>query len=75
MVGTSTTLYSMGYSCFDLMEWVKKQDTWTELQKANIGMYFHKIRAEFRSEKLLLLVLLSFVCDYPDCDLKTMSFM
>ena len=75
MVGTSNTLYSMGYSCFDLMEWVKKQDNWTELQKANIGMYFHKIRAEFRSEKLLLLVLLSFVCDYPDCDLKTMSFM
>ena len=75
MVETSTILYEQAFSGMDLVYWIQNRKEWTPLEKANISMYYSKIRSEFRSEKLLLLVLLSFICDCPSQNLKSLSFM
>lgn len=60
-VDISNNIYSNGYSAFDLINWIKQNDTFTTLQKSNIIMYFHKIKSEYRNEKMLLLTIFVFV--------------
>lgn len=51
--------YESGLSCMDLIQWVKRNVRLTEERRSEITMYFHKIRAEYRCEKLLMLSMLS----------------
>ena len=48
------TIYENGYSCIDFINWIKKSPL-DEIKKSEIVMYFHKIKSEYRNEKLLML--------------------
>ena len=61
LVEISTQLYNMGYSCLDIIEWVKHFSDFDEKKKTEIVMCFHKVRPEFRCEKLLMLYLFDYV--------------
>jgi len=50
--------YETGISCLNLVNWFFKNESVSELQKANFSMRFEKIKSEFRCEKMLILCLL-----------------
>jgi len=52
-------IYENGYSSLDFIEWLKQTSLFSEEKKNEIIMYFHKIKSEFRNEKLLLFTLLT----------------
>jgi hypothetical protein len=54
------TMYENGYSCLDLVEWLKQSthEKWNDLQKSNIIMHYQSRKSEFRCEKMLLFHLL-----------------
>lgn len=56
-------LYENGVSCMDLVEWLKthKLDRVQRGVDAKINMCYHKIKSEFRCEKLLMFYILDFV--------------
>ncbi len=56
-----TNAYERGYSCIDLINWVKITALLTDNQRSNVVMYFHKIKTEYRSEKLLMLCILDYM--------------
>ena len=48
------TIYENGYSCIETINWIKQTHLLSEVQKYDVIMYFHKIKAEYRNEKLLM---------------------
>ena len=54
-------VYEEGFSCIDLIEFIKTTNKWSSLQISNIELYFHKIKSEFRHEKLLILYILDVI--------------
>jgi hypothetical protein len=68
-------IYEKGYSCVDIIEYMDSSDKWRDTDKANITMCFHKIKGEFRSEKLLLMYMLNFMYLRENTDLVGISFM
>jgi replication-associated recombination protein RarA len=70
-----SVFYENGISSLDLINWIKKTELWTDLEKSNICMCYSKIKPEFRSEKLLMLYLLDFLYMRCDCDIKDISFI
>ena len=51
--------YELGYSCLDLMDFVKSPNSQlSAIQKVDSSMCFQKIKSEFRCEKLLMLYML-----------------
>jgi DNA polymerase III delta prime subunit len=69
-------LYDSGYSCLDLIEWIKNECTvFNEKDKSAIVLVFHKIKAEYRCEKLLMLYILDFAFLRQNKDLKNIGFM
>jgi hypothetical protein len=72
----SSEIYDKGFSCLDLIHYLE-----SSLQKnnyktlSNILMCFHKIKLEFRCEKLLLLYILDFIFLRSDTNLKNISFI
>lgn len=68
-------MYENGISSFNLMDWIKKKEVWTDFEKSNICMCYSKIKSEIRSEKLLMLYLLDFLFLRCDCDIKEISFV
>ena len=75
IIDTSAVLYDNGYSCLDVLEWINNSSVWNALEKANIGMFFSKIRSEYRSEKLLIVTILFYICNELNSDIKAKSFM
>lgn len=75
MVDISSELYENAFSTNDIIEWMKTQERWSVLEKANIGMCFMKAKPEFRCEKLLMLFMLDFMYFHSTQELKTLSFM
>lgn len=51
-------IYEKGYSTLDLVHWVQNDSSLDEYEKMKTVMQFHKIRCEFKNEKLLLFSLL-----------------
>ena len=51
-------IYEKGYSTLDLVHWVQNDSSLDEYKKMKTVMQFHKIRCEFKNEKLLLFSLL-----------------
>lgn len=47
-------LYERGYSCLDVIAWLKEHSTVADAKKAEIVMHFHNIRKEYRCEKMLM---------------------
>jgi hypothetical protein len=57
----SCDTYEQGYSCLDLIEFIKTTKTWSCLEISNIELCFHNVKSEFRCEKLLMLYMLDFI--------------
>ena len=68
-------IYEEGYSCIDIINYMDGSEKWTDSQKANIIMCFHKIKSEFRCEKMLMMFMLNFMYLREDTDLHKMSFI
>lgn len=56
-----TNAYERGYSCIDLIQWIKITELLTDIQRSKTVMYFHKIKTEYRNEKLLMLCVLDYM--------------
>lgn len=71
-------LYEKGYNGLDIIYLLETEYTFfllTEEQKYDLLIAFHKIRKEFRNEKLLMNFFLNFIYLYPKDSLETISFM
>jgi hypothetical protein len=55
LVDAVSAAYEEGLSCIDLMEWIQQSTRWGAKEKISVKMHFHKIRAEYRCEKLLMM--------------------
>ena len=52
----ASNLYENGYSCIDIIEWI--DDNIEPTKRSKIIMEFHKIRKEYRCEKMLIFYML-----------------
>lgn len=69
-------LYESGYSCMDVIEWMKKEcNACDEKEKSAIVLVFYKIKSEYRSEKLLMLYILDYAFLRQNKDIKNIGFM
>jgi DNA polymerase III delta prime subunit len=81
LVDLVSILYESGYSCLDLVEWFKSLLERTDNEQldpvsiTSIVLCFHKIKAEFRCEKLLMLYLLDYAFLRPNKALENVGFM
>ena len=75
IVACVNALYENALCCLDIVEWSRTQPYWTPLQRVNFGMCYAKLKSEYRSEKILMTVMLSILFADPNVDLKNMSFM
>jgi hypothetical protein len=57
-VNVASDAYEHGLSAFDLLQWIKRSDQWSEIKKVEVVMKFQEIKSEYRCERLLMLVLL-----------------
>ena len=51
-------LYESGFSCLEIMKWMDETPLINKENKPDIAMKYHKIRREFRCEKMLMFFLL-----------------
>lgn len=61
MISLINTFINNGVCCFHIIKWIKQNTTINIVKKSSIYMYFDKVRAEFRNEKLLMLQLLNHI--------------
>lgn len=71
LVNLATEMYEHGLSCLDLIDYVEHSGNFLGEDSAIILMCFHKIKSEFRSEKLLLFYLLDFIYLRSNKDIKS----
>lgn len=62
-VEMANKIYENGYSTIDFINWIKQNTFLTKSQCCDTVMYFHKIKSEYRNEKLLLLTIFTFLKD------------
>ena len=74
LVETASHLYEKGYSGLDILDYLEHSDMEQE-RKYHLLLTFHKVKREFRSEKLLLLFMLNFILFRSDAGLENISFM
>ena len=55
LVDAVSAAYEEGLSCIDLMAWIQRSTKWGAKEKIGVQMHFHKICAEYRCEKLLMM--------------------
>ena len=70
----SNKLYEKGYSCLDIVEYIKDLKI-TEEKKFEYLVFIQKIKKEFRDEKLLMACVLNFILISSDYNLENISFM
>lgn len=76
LVNLVSHLYESGYSCLDVIEWMKNDSViFHEKDKSEIILVFYKIKSEYRSEKLLMLYILDFTFLRQNKDIKNIGFM
>jgi hypothetical protein len=75
LVNLSNELYNLGYSCLDIIEWVKKKKDFSEFRISEIVLCFDKVRLEYRCEKLLMLYMFDYIFLRSDTDLKNIGFI
>jgi hypothetical protein len=71
----STKLYEKGYSGLDLIKYIDKKQDLPLVKKYELLFTFHKIRKEFRNEKLLIMFILNFLFLSLEYNLENISFM
>jgi len=75
LVKLSTELYELGYSCLDIIEYMKTKSHFSEEKIAEIVLCFDKVRSEYRCEKLLMLYIFDYIFFRSNTDLKNISFI
>ena len=75
MIKVVQELYENAFCCSDIIDWIQTRPEWTNLEKANIGMCFSKVKVEYRCEKLLMLLILSVTVNDACIDLSKISFL
>jgi hypothetical protein len=68
------SLYNAGYSCLDLVEWFKCSPDLIK-DASEVVLCFHRIKGEFRCEKLLMFYLLDFAFLRPNRGLENIGGM
>ena len=71
----SKLLYEKGYSGLDLMQYVETNADLNDIRKYQMLLTFHKVKREFRNEKLFMYFILHFLLVRSDYDLENISFM
>jgi hypothetical protein len=61
LVELASRFYENGISCLDLMEFVETSEWWHGELVIKYQMEFHKIKSEYRCEKLLILYMLDVI--------------
>lgn len=69
------TIYTNGFSCFDIIEGIKRSKRFTDTSKININVYYLKIKSEIRCEKLLLFSLLNYIFKRDLEDIYKLTFI
>jgi hypothetical protein len=77
LISLVDSLYNAGYSCLDLVEWFKHAPPLVEenIRRSEVVMCFHRIKGEFRCEKLLMFYLLDFAFLRPNRGLENIGGM
>jgi energy-coupling factor transporter ATP-binding protein EcfA2 len=75
LLDLSSSLYEKGYSGLDIMKYIEQHKDIDDLRKYQMLITFHKIKKEFRNEKLFMLFVLCFVFLRCNIDLENISFM
>ena len=74
LLDLSIKLYEKGYSGLDIMDYVEKSKI-DEKKKYQLLLAFHKVKREFRNERLLIFFMFNFLFIRSDFDLENLSFM
>jgi len=75
-VKLSVQLYNDGFSCLDIIDWIKTQTLdFSEYEISRIILCFDKVRSEYRCERLLMLYMLDYIFLRLDCNLKNVGFI
>jgi len=75
-VNLSNELYDNGYSCLDIIEWIKSpKSTISDYEISRTVLCFDKVRPEYRSEKLLMLYMFDYIFLRSNRDLKNFGFI
>lgn len=74
LIKISISLYEKGYSGLDIIVYLENSSIIDE-KKYLLLLAFHKIKKEFRNEKLLILTMLNYLLLRSDVNLENMSFM
>ena len=67
------SLYERGYSAMNLLSVIENDSHIQARRKATLLVYFDKIRREFRTEKLLMLLMINFAYMRPELDLENIE--
>ena len=67
------SLYERGYSAMNLLSVIENDSHIQARRKATLLVYFDKIRREFRTEKLLMLLMINFTYMRPELDLENIE--
>ena len=68
-------LYEKAYTSLDILNYIETQTNFKLRKKYGILLCIHKIKKEFRNEKLLLLFMLNFIFIRSESDLENIPFM
>tara|TARA_B100001057_G_C22848043_1_gene949835 strand:- start:1397 stop:2257 length:861 start_codon:yes stop_codon:yes gene_type:complete len=58
LIEFTNKIYEKGFSCIDIINWIKLQSQYDELLKSSVILYYEKIKSEYRSEPLLIFTIL-----------------
>jgi len=68
-------IYDNGYSCMDILNSIKNDNSITQLKRNYIEVYYSKIKSELRSEKLLLFSILTYIFNRDIEDIRKIKFI
>lgn len=75
LIEISDSMYERGYSGKDLMLYIDRYMNIEPLQKSRMLLTFHKIKKDFRNEKLFILFMLNFMVIRSNFDYENVSFI
>lgn len=70
----TTMLYERGYSGLDILDYIESSAINNE-RKYHLLLTLHKVKRDFRNEKLLILFMLNFIFFRSETNLENISFM
>lgn len=53
-----TRIYETGYSCMDIVEYIRESPCFTAKCKSDVILRFHTVKSEFRCEKMLMMYII-----------------